>query len=201
MVDAVANVRTGARALTRAAVRTRLSGIALHMVAARGYDETTVEAICAAAGISRATFFRYFSSKEDAVLGETLDAATVLDDALAARPDSERPWHSLRRAFDPLLQRYAGADGQELARLVVTTPALAARHHEKNADIAGRLVPEIARRTGLKNREESNPVPAALVAAALACVETAVAAWIADDQSYTLGELLDAAMNAIPAAA
>jgi hypothetical protein len=33
----------------------------------RGYDATTVDDICAAAEISRSTFFRYFPTKKDAL--------------------------------------------------------------------------------------------------------------------------------------
>lgn len=47
------------------ASRQAISAVALRLFATRGYDHTTVADIAAAAGLSRATVFRYFRSKED----------------------------------------------------------------------------------------------------------------------------------------
>jgi len=60
-------------ALHRAAAGTALS---------RGLEQVTVEAVAAAAGVSCRTFFNYFPTKEDAVLG--LREPTVDEDMLAA---------------------------------------------------------------------------------------------------------------------
>ena len=51
----------------RTATRRRIAAAAAQVVAARGLAATTAEHIADAADISRATFFRYFNSKEDAV--------------------------------------------------------------------------------------------------------------------------------------
>ncbi|GAA4678170.1 TetR family transcriptional regulator [Gordonia humi] len=48
---------------------TRLHDAALDLVQENGLTETTVSAIADRAGVSRRTFFNYFASKEDAVLG------------------------------------------------------------------------------------------------------------------------------------
>jgi AcrR family transcriptional regulator len=67
--------------------RNRLSTwSAIHEAAARmaldeGLDQATVAAISAAAGVSARSFFNYFPTKEDAVLG--LRGATVSDDSVA----------------------------------------------------------------------------------------------------------------------
>ncbi|WP_330230814.1 TetR/AcrR family transcriptional regulator [Nocardia sp. NBC_00508] len=55
---------------------------AARVFAARGYDNTTVAAITAEAGVSRATMYVYFASKEEIFLAL---AARVRDDFLAAQ--------------------------------------------------------------------------------------------------------------------
>ncbi|MEV6324011.1 helix-turn-helix domain-containing protein [Nocardia sp. NPDC051787] len=60
---------------------------AARVFAERGYDNTTVAAITAEAGVSRATMYVYFASKEEIFLAL---AARVRDDFLAAQePDIE----------------------------------------------------------------------------------------------------------------
>ncbi len=50
--------------------RAELSHIALQLFIERGFDETTVDDIAAAANIGRRTLFRYFSSKNDLPWGD-----------------------------------------------------------------------------------------------------------------------------------
>ena len=71
---------------------------ALELFARQGYDETTVDDIAAAVGISRRTFFRYFESKPDVVWGE-FDAELVrLRDRLAEAPADDPLMDVLRRS-------------------------------------------------------------------------------------------------------
>jgi AcrR family transcriptional regulator len=51
----------------RAEVRRDLVAAAVELFRSKGYEDTTIDDIAAAAGVGRRTFFRYFPSKEDAI--------------------------------------------------------------------------------------------------------------------------------------
>ncbi|MFZ2045839.1 MAG: TetR family transcriptional regulator, partial [Trebonia sp.] len=53
----------------RVTSRAELEQTAFALFAARGFEQTTVDEIAAAAGIGRRTFFRYFPSKNDVPWG------------------------------------------------------------------------------------------------------------------------------------
>jgi mycofactocin system transcriptional regulator len=60
----------GARGRPPATSRDELERAAFALFAERGFEQTTVEEIAAAAGIGRRTFFRYFATKNDVVWGD-----------------------------------------------------------------------------------------------------------------------------------
>ena len=76
--------RPGRRPVTTAA---EIERVALELFARDGFDETTVDDIAAAAGISRRTFFRYFASKNDVVWGDFDGLLRRLEDWLAKVAD------------------------------------------------------------------------------------------------------------------
>jgi AcrR family transcriptional regulator len=63
----------------RKKVRTRaaLQRHALQLFTEKGYRDTTIEQIAEAAEVSPSTFFRYFATKEDIVLGDYFDARVI----------------------------------------------------------------------------------------------------------------------------
>jgi mycofactocin system transcriptional regulator len=50
--------------------RRQIQEIAIEMFSTHGYDQVTIEALAAAAGISRRTFFRYFPTKADTLMAD-----------------------------------------------------------------------------------------------------------------------------------
>lgn len=79
----------GLREVRRRETERRISRRALRLTAERGFDGFTVEELAEVVGISRRTFFNYFPSKEDALLGnphESLSAA-ARETFLAGGPD------------------------------------------------------------------------------------------------------------------
>ena len=58
----------------------------------QGFDATTTMQIAEEVGISSRSFFRYFASKEDLVLGHLAPQGEVVASALAAQPADASPW-------------------------------------------------------------------------------------------------------------
>jgi AcrR family transcriptional regulator len=86
-----------------------LTAVSRRLTAERGLAGFTIEEVCDAVDVSRRTFFNYFASKEDAVIG--------------ANPDEE-----FRRFAEQFLARGAGSWPQVLNDLI----ALAVEHIESD---------------------------------------------------------------------
>ncbi|MEE1761195.1 TetR/AcrR family transcriptional regulator [Streptomyces sp. SP18BB07] len=189
----------GLRERMRATVRAEVTQVALRLFTDQGFEQTTADQIAAEAGLSRASLFRYFGTKEDIVLGGLEGDGQQVVEALAARPDEERPWVALRRAFDVLVRVNEEEPEQTMSflRLLQQTPSLRARHFEKQLTWQEQMVPEIARRLEASPGRPEDPRPTALVAAALACLDAAARAWVACDGTVSIAVLLDRAMDAL----
>ena len=85
----------GHRAQRIADTRKRVADAALDLFVANGFVATTVEQISAAGDISRASFFRYFDSKEAVLSAEIEPTQQWLLEQVRDRPDGEPPIASI----------------------------------------------------------------------------------------------------------
>lgn len=83
--------RTGRRHRNKLATLNALREAALDLALEHGIDEITVTDIAAVAEVSRRTFFNYFATKEDALVGGNPEMTTVVHDAIIERPATETP--------------------------------------------------------------------------------------------------------------
>jgi AcrR family transcriptional regulator len=182
-------MQIGVREMTRDAVRARLAESVYDHFLEHGFDETTVEEAAKAAGISRATFFRYFPSKEDAVI-VAMDASRFDYGTLLRTFDlttTEPIWVHLRRAFEPAVLS-AESDPARLrakVRLITSIPSLRAHLGERRLRQETLLAAALAELI-------SDPLTAkVLVAAALASFDLAWREWAEQPDASTFRELLD----------
>ena len=171
-------------------VRGEISRVAWDLFAAEGYEATTVDEIARAAGVSRRTFFRYFTSKED-VLVETSDAlAEDLLKAFSLRPAHEPPLVAIHRALRPVVEARLADAGQARAiiRLLRESRTLRRAMLERHARMEERLAALLARRLGKDPRKDSTPALLAFVARAL--LDTAFNVWF-DQHPKDVGRMVD----------
>jgi len=186
------------RERTRRAVHAEITASAMRLFAENGFDATTVDQIAREAGISRRSFFHYFGSKEDLVLGDTVALGLAVRDALEARPADEPAWPAIRAAFQVLAEiGPQQTDPLALARLYHDAPSLRARHLEKHLRWQELLAPDIQRRLGLPETSSPDPRARAFVAAALACLDAAIDAWYLSGGSADPVRLFDDAIATI----
>ncbi len=187
------------RERTRRAVRSEIAATAMRLFAEQGFEATTVDQIAAAAGISRRSFFHYFGTKEDLVLGDTADLGESIRAVLEARPAEESAWSALRAALATLRSSDDPAADLAHARLCREAPSLRARKLEKYLHWQELLAPDIQRRLGLPATDRPDPRARAFVAAALTCLDVAVEAWCESDGEDDPVRLFDEAIATLRA--
>ncbi len=199
MAETSRTARSTLRERTRAVMREEVIEIAFRLFSEQGFDKTTVEQIAAEAGLSRTTFFRYFGTKEELVLGRMSEFGPRIAAALAARPADEGPWEALRRCFDVITEPTAEEPQTflNLMRLLDDACALMTRQWEKTQGWHSLLVPQIRHRLGGDPESTHDLRAHALVGSAISCLDAATDAWTAAGGTTPLSELLDQAMGVL----
>ncbi|HTK68128.1 MAG TPA: TetR/AcrR family transcriptional regulator [Pseudonocardia sp.] len=96
--------------LRRARVRRDLAHGAVALMTENGFEATTVEEIARAADYHPSSFFRYFSSKEDAVFIGIPEATAELSAACAAIKAGDDAWTLVRAAAVEAVKHFTESD-------------------------------------------------------------------------------------------
>jgi AcrR family transcriptional regulator len=163
----------------RKATRDRIAATAAALVASDGLSRTTVEQIADIAEVGRATFFRYFSSKEDAVAeGLTKHWLDLITAAIARQPAGLSAGDAVVAAFIELGDGFADISDQvrDLATLTRSSPALSAWtlqiYVRYETAIAELVAPRLA------DPSPDDPRPRLLGAMAMASIRIALDDWL-----------------------
>ncbi|WP_432043364.1 TetR family transcriptional regulator [Streptomyces cadmiisoli] len=185
---------TGLRARKKAQTRHTIQEQALRLFLSQGYDNTTVDEIANAAGVSSMTFFRYFPTKETVV--ESDDYDPLIASLIAQRPPEEAPITALRHALGQGLAAVYATDREALlvrTRLILRTPALRARLWENQHTTEQMLTHALAARAG----REPDLTLRVIAAAALAALTATLATWVDSEGKAHLPTLVDEAFTAL----
>jgi AcrR family transcriptional regulator len=187
----------GLRERKKQKTRAQLTDAAFRLFGERGFDGTTIEDIVDEVEVSPRTFFRYFDSKEDVVIGFFDDMGLELRDLLAARPAGEAPFTALRRALDSLVDVYTERAGRVRAakRLANETPSIRARLLDKHARWENWVTEVLADRLGVDSA--ADPRPRLIAAVSLAAFSCAVGSWLAGGARGDLHALVDDALDVV----
>ncbi len=180
------------RSRSRESLRAEIAEVAFKVFAERGFDQVTATEVAAAAGISRASFFRYFESKEDAVFVAQENLGVNVAEGLRLRPDGEDAWAALRRALDVAVATYQRDPDEALARLrlIRCTPDLRSHQLDRLEQWKAVIGKALAERLGVGGDDIKVE---ALVGAALGALDAALTRWSQSDGAENLIGLIDEA--------
>lgn len=188
----------GARERNRIEVQGRIADAAARLATERGVAATTADDIAAEAGVGRATFFRYFDSKELAIAhGLSGAGAYVLAGIIASMPAGLGPLDAVRAAyahlgegFEDLREMYL-----EQAGLSRSSPAMFAWTLQLYGDWEVAIAEAVAPR--FADLAEGDPRPRMIGAMAMAASRLACDVWVETGGTGDLPALTQAHLAAL----
>lgn len=190
------NASGGLRQRTRDAVRQQIADVAMVIFDEQGFDETTVEEIASAVDISPRSFFRYFPSKEEVVLGDPMLYGEPVRQRVAEALQTMPVWEALRWGFESVVEITESHVEWSLraTRVMIRTPSLRARNTEKHLAWLNVLEPLVA--DALTGPDEQTQFQAkAVTLCALTCLDVASAEWVHRGGDVSVRALLDDAFT------
>ena len=138
----------------------QLTSVARRLTAERGLNGFTVEEVCAEVGVSRRTFFNYYPSKEEAVIGTNEDG--VMDELAVQFLDrASRGWAAVLDDLVDLAASHAstaslGAEElAELMRVLDREPRILARFIGLSRERDQQVLELIAHREGVSTSDRT----------------------------------------------
>jgi AcrR family transcriptional regulator len=184
------------RERNKARARAEIADTALLLFYERGFEGVTVDEIVSAAGVSRRTFFRYFDTKEDALLADYPELNTRLTETLDASAD-QVSIDAIRTGMHRMADWYIERCDAVLARskVIRETPInLAARNLEFLTQWERAIADAIARQIG---SDPGELVPRTSAAMIVAAFRAALTQWVRSSGTDDLHGLTDRALDLI----
>lgn len=179
----------------------RLSAVCRRLTAERGLSGFTIEEVCDEVGVSRRTFFNYYPSKEEAVLGfnedEEMDAISAKFLALGSRG-----WGVVIDDLVDLVGEYVQSVGPnvddhlEVIRVIDREPKLLARFIGAGREREEQIIVLVASREGV---DVDDPYARAIVDILSTAMRSSVERLLADGGVENFGSALSDSLTAIRA--
>jgi mycofactocin system transcriptional regulator len=195
-MSAVSDVRrTARRAPGRPEVTSHaeIEAAAFRLFAERGFDQTTLEAIAEAVGVSRRTLFNYYPSKNDIPWGQ-FERTLVHFRTLLHDQSGELPvWEAVHRAVRAFNEFPPDASPPHVERmqLILRTPTLQSHSVLRYADWRRVIEDFVAGRLGVTR---DDPLPVLIGHVSLALAHAAYETWL-QDPSTSLPDLVSHQMD------
>lgn len=184
------------RERNKARARTEIANVALALFSERGFEAVTVDDVVAAVGVSRRTFFRYFESKEDALLADYPMLLERLREALledvADRPVLDAIRDGLHRVGDFYEERREAVLAR--SRVIKDAGGPAARNLEMLSHWEAAIAEVVAKGMGAG---ATDLVPRTVAATVVGAFRAALSQWVRAGGVGDLHELIDQTLDVI----
>jgi AcrR family transcriptional regulator len=162
-------------------VRDELWNTAVKLFAEKGFDETTIDDIAQAAGVSRRSFFRYFSSKNDLMAQSILTYGVALTEAIDSCPRTYSLSEVLRETVLQIAQRAAAYPAsQTVMQIAAKYPAAREAQLSRMGEVQKRVADAFARRCS--QRKRGDLTPEVLAALTMSLMDVTLRSWFERDQ-------------------
>ena len=160
---------------------------ALTLFEEQGYEETTVAEIAERAGLTKRTFFRYFSDKREVLFSGSEELERRWLEAVTAAPPDATPLAVVTAGLDPVAEMFIERHGfaRIRAAIIAANPELRERELIKLQNLAGAIAAALVKRGVSLN--------AAILAAqaGVTVFHVAFARWVEQDDSEAFRRLMD----------
>ncbi len=185
----------GLRERNKLRTRQEIADATLRLAAERGLENVTVEQIAAAADVAPRTFFRYFDSKEDALLADHPERLELLRETLKSRPLSEGPLTAVRLSILDVAGDLDEHRDVMLCKqnLMQDNPSLRGRSLEMMGELERTIAEALAERTGVDLETDFRPY--VIAGAVCTAMRVAIDRWGATGGTGDLIAMVEGALD------
>jgi AcrR family transcriptional regulator len=169
----------------------RLMSAAIELFDQQGYEATTVAEIAERAGLTKRTFFRYFSDKREVLFSGSQELQGLWLEGVAAAPADASPLAVVTAGLDPVAEMFAERHhfARIRAQIIEANPELQERELIKLQRLAAAIKGALV--------ERGISVNAAMLAAqtGVTVFHVAFAQWVQQNDPNTLRRLIDESLK------
>ena len=164
---------------------------AIELFDEQGYEATTVAEIAERAGLTKRTFFRYFSDKREVLFSGSQELQRLWLEGLAGAPADATALAVVAAGLDPVAEMFTERHAFARIRsgIIAANPELQERELIKLQTLAGAI------KAGLVERGVSANAAILAAQAGVTVFHVAFARWVAQDDSTAFRRLMDESLE------
>jgi AcrR family transcriptional regulator len=168
--------KTNLRTRKQQFMRNAIFDAAIKLFAAKGFDETTVAEVAEAAGVSRASFFRYFSGKDDLLAQNVVQYGIALTEAIKACPPTFTPLEVVRQTILSVAENTVSHPGtRQVVELSERSASARQAQRSRLMEVEDSVAAALAKR--IKGSSPNGLSPHLLASLTLSVMNVAIVAW------------------------